>query len=144
MGPFDPSTENWISYEERFRLYLTANEVASDERKQAIFLTTCGTSTYNLLRSLAALKKPPELTFAELVKLAAGHYHPKPSLAIQRFKFFSRSCQLENLSPHSSQNSNDCRSTVLLAMRSRTCCGTDWSAESTIKEHSADYLQRLT
>ena len=91
MGPFDPSTENWISYEERFRLYLAANEVASDEKKQAIFLTTCGTSTYNLLRSLAAPKKPPELTFAELVKLAAGHYHPKPSLAVQRFKFFSRS-----------------------------------------------------
>ena len=89
MGPFDPSTENWISYEERFRLYLTANEVTSDEKKQAIFLTTCGTSTYNLLRSLAAPKKPPELPFAELVKLAAGHYHPKPSLAIQRFKFFS-------------------------------------------------------
>ena len=57
MGPFDPSTENWISYEERFRLYLAANEVASDEKKQAIFLTTCGTSTYNLLRSLAAPKE---------------------------------------------------------------------------------------
>ena len=91
MGPFDPSTENWISYEERFNLYLAANEVTSDEKKQAIFLTTCGTSTYNLLRSLAAPKKPPELPFAELVKLAAGHYHPKPSLAVQRFKFFSRS-----------------------------------------------------
>ena len=91
IGPFDPSTENWISYEERFRLNRTANEVTSDERKQAIFLTTCGTSTYNLLRSLAAPKKPPELSLAELVKLAAGHYHAKPSLAMQCFKFFSRS-----------------------------------------------------
>ena len=91
MSPFDPSTENWIFYEERFRLYLTANEVTSDEKKEAIFLTTCGTSTYNLLRSLAATKKPPELPFAELVKLAAGHYHPKPSFAVQCFKLFSRS-----------------------------------------------------
>ena len=79
MCPFDPSTEDWISYEERFRLYLGANEVTSDEKEQAIFLTTCGTSTDNLLRSLAAPKKPPELPFAELVQLAAEHYHPKPS-----------------------------------------------------------------
>ena len=51
----------------------------------------CGTSTYNLLCSLAVPKKPPELSFAELIELAAGNYHPKPSQAVQRFKLFSRS-----------------------------------------------------
>ena len=91
MGPFDPSAKDWISYKEHFRLYFTANEVTSDEKQQAIFLTTCDTMTHKLLRSLAAKKKPSELTFAELVKLAAGHYHPKLSLAVQCIKFFSLS-----------------------------------------------------
>ena len=72
IGQFDPSAENWISYEEHFRLYFTAKEITSDEKKQVIFLKTCGTSSYNLLRSLASPKKPSELSFAELVKLAAG------------------------------------------------------------------------
>ena len=129
MGPFDPSAENCISYEERFRLYLTANEVTSDEKKQAVFLTTCGTSTYNLFRSLAAPRKPPELSFAELVKLAAGHYHPEPSQAVQRLKFFSRSrhagesvatffAELKRLSEHC--NFGDALEDML---RDRLVCG---------------------
>ena len=106
MGPFDPSTENWISYEERFRLHLAANEVTSDEKKQAIFLTTCGTSTYNLLRSFAAAKKPPELRFRRARQARSWTLSPeaitgRPALQI----VFALSPTLENLSPHSLQNS---------------------------------------
>ena len=43
VGPFNPAVEDWISYEERFGFYLTANDMAEDDKKLAIFLTTCGT-----------------------------------------------------------------------------------------------------
>ena len=67
--------------------------MTDDDKKQAIFLTTCSASTYRVVRSLAVPKKPSELTFTEIVKLAAEHYHPKPSLAVQHFRFNSRSRQ---------------------------------------------------
>ena len=50
---------------------------------------------YTLFRSLATRKKPSDLPIANLLKLAAAHYHPKPSLAVQRFRFNSRTCQAE-------------------------------------------------
>ena len=92
VGPFLPAVEDWISYEERLRFYLTANKVDADDKQRDIFLTICGTMTYSLVHSLTALKKPSELTFAEIIKLGAEHYYPRPSLAVQRFKFNSRSC----------------------------------------------------
>ena len=56
-------------------------------------MTTCGAATYTLFRSLVEPKKSSEVPIAELMKLAAAHYHPKPSLAVQRFCFNSRTCQ---------------------------------------------------
>ena len=90
IGPFNAAVEDWTSYEECFHLYLTTNGITDDDKKQAIFLTTCGTATYTLFRSLAAPKKPSDLPIADLLKLAAVHYHPKLSLAVQHFHFNSR------------------------------------------------------
>ena len=90
IGPFDSAVKDWTSYEERFRLFFTTNGITDDDKKQAIFLTTCGTATYILFNSLAAPKKPSNLAIADLLKLAAAHYHLKPSPAVQRFRFNSR------------------------------------------------------
>ena len=89
VGPFDSAVEDWTSYEDRLD-YLTANGITDNEKKQAIFLTTCGATTYKLIRCLTAPKKPSEVSIAELMKLAASHFHPQPSLAIQHFRFNSR------------------------------------------------------
>ena len=108
IGSFDATAEDWISYKERFRLYFTANEIPDNENKETIFLTTCGAVTYSLIHNLAAPKKPSEHSFAELLKLAAAHYHLKPSPVLQRFQFNSCTHQavesvatyLEELSEH--------------------------------------------
>ena len=81
IGPFDAEAEDLTSYEDHFRLYLTANGITDDDKQQAIFLT-CGTATASLFGSLATPKKPSDLPIADLLKLAAAHYHPKPSLAV--------------------------------------------------------------
>ena len=74
-------------------------------------------------------KKPSDLPIADLLKLAAEYYHPKPSLAVQRFRFNSRTSQagefvtaylteLKRLSEHCSFNDslND-------MLRDRSVCG---------------------
>ena len=68
-------------------------EITDDDKKQGKFLTTCGAATYTLFRNLAAPKKPSEVPIADLMKLAAAHYHPKPSLAVQHFRFDSQTGQ---------------------------------------------------
>ena len=77
VGPFNPAIEDWISYEESFRFFLTVNEVTDDDKMQAIFLTTCGATTNSLVRSQAGSRT----------------LSPEPSLAVQCFKFNSRSHQ---------------------------------------------------
>ena len=49
-----------------------------------------GAPTYKLLRSLTAPKKPSEVQIPELMKLAASHFHPQPSLPLQHFRFNSQ------------------------------------------------------
>ena len=94
IGPFDASVEDWTSYEERFRLY---NEITDDDKKQATSYWPHVPPPLTLYfeACMAALKKPSEISIAELLKLAAAHYHPKPSLAVQRFCFNSRTRQPE-------------------------------------------------
>ena len=94
IGLFDASVEDWTSYEEHFRLYFTPNKITDDDKKRATFLTRCAAVTYTLFQSLAALKKPIKISIAELLKLAAAHYHPKPTLAVHCFRFSSETCQV--------------------------------------------------
>ena len=67
-----------------------ANEVTSAAKKKAILLSTCGPSTYLIIRSLAAPTKPTALEYAALLELAKKHYNPPPSVIMQRYKFNSR------------------------------------------------------
>ena len=53
-------------------------------------MRTCHLQTF---RSLAAPKKPLEVALKELWELAAAHFHPQPSLAVQRFWFNSHTRQ---------------------------------------------------
>ena len=74
-------------FAEQLAYYLVANGIDDADKKRAILLSACGTSTYKLLKTLVA---PAELTaksFAELVELAKEHYTPKPSVIMCRFKF---------------------------------------------------------
>ena len=47
-----------------------ANDMVADKKQRAIFLTSRGVMTYNLVHSLVAPKKLPELTFANTYEAA--------------------------------------------------------------------------
>ena len=70
IDQFDPADEQWPQYVERLEQLFVANDVTGDDKavkRRATFLSVVGRSTYNLLRSLLAPKKPTEKTFEELV-----------------------------------------------------------------------------
>ena len=90
MSYFDATKEKWTSYAERLDFYFEANNVTVPEKKRAIFLTVCGPSTYDLLKSLLHPNNPKEKTYAELKECLEKHFDPKPSSIVQRFKFNTR------------------------------------------------------
>ena len=82
------SSENdWTEYTERLEQYFLANDVVDGAKKRAILLSSVGSKTYGLLRSLVAPKKPADKSFDDLVKTMKDHQNPKPSEIVQRFKF---------------------------------------------------------
>ena len=75
MSEYDSSVEEWTAYTERLDSYLIANDVTSEDKKQAILLSVCGPSTYRLIWNLVAPQLPKSKSFADLVKLVKEHYH---------------------------------------------------------------------
>lgn len=63
----DASTSEWPEYHQRILLYFAARDVAEDERT-AVFLTSCGTETYSLLRNLPTPTKPGDATLAAVLQ----------------------------------------------------------------------------
>ena len=87
---FDSRKETWDSYSERMSFYFLANDINDDGKKKAIFLSACGSHTFDLLRNLLQPAKPAEKTYDELVEILKTHYAPKPSVITQRYKFNTR------------------------------------------------------
>lgn len=81
------SENDWTEYTERLEQYFLANDVVDGAKKRAILLSSVGSKTYGLLRSLVAPKKPADKSFDDLVKTMKDHQNPKPSEIVQRFKF---------------------------------------------------------
>lgn len=90
IGEFNRAREDWVSYCERMQQYFTANDIATDDKKRAILLSTCGAETYQLIRSLVAPQKPTDKSLTDIITLVKDHHTPPPSAIVQRFRFHSR------------------------------------------------------
>ena len=78
VSAFDPSKEDWTSYEERLRYYFVANDVTDGAKKRSILLAACGAPAYKLIRSLVQAEKLDSTPYEDLVKIVKNHYDPKP------------------------------------------------------------------
>ncbi|KAK8767609.1 hypothetical protein V5799_005609 [Amblyomma americanum] len=94
LEPFHGEGGAWTEYLERVKLFFDANSVP-EEKKKSVFVTCCGSSTYSLLRSLLTPKTPDQVSIDEIFSVLSGHYIPKPSVVVCRFRFNSRSRQPE-------------------------------------------------
>ena len=90
FGEFDISLEDWSSYTKRLDHYMLANHVTDPGKKRPILLSTCGATTYKLIRNLTSPDLPISKTYKEIVDLVQAHYQPKPSVMIERLKFNSK------------------------------------------------------
>ena len=58
-----------------------------EEKKVPTILTLVGNKMYALLGSIVSLRRPKDLSFAEVVDNLVKHLDPKPIVIAERFKF---------------------------------------------------------
>ena len=87
------AVSGWEEWCERLAQYFIANDIdqAGDARKRkAIFLSSVGTKTYSLIRTLCHPAKPETKSLAELQKLVKDHLSPEPITIAERYAFYNR------------------------------------------------------
>ena len=89
ISEFDPAIEDFETYVERLKLFMTANDIA-DAKKVPVFLSCIGPRPYKLLKSLLTPEKPEEKGLESLIDTLKSHYAPKPVVISERFKFYQR------------------------------------------------------
>ena len=73
-GEFEPSTDDWRLYAQRFDHFLLANGV-TDDSKRHLLLALIGNATFKLLANLVAPRKPGELSYNQVCKQLEKHFH---------------------------------------------------------------------
>ena len=90
ISEFKPGgKESWSTYTERMGHYFAANSVTDPDKKRSILLSTCGSATFRLIKSLT--DSVDTKSYAQLCQLVKDHYKPAPSPIVQRYKFNTRS-----------------------------------------------------
>ena len=89
LPEFNSQTDSFKSYVERAHLFFEANSIA-DEKKLAVFLSSVGGKTYDLLRNLEAPAQPKDKSLANVITVLQEHFDPKPATIAERYKFHRR------------------------------------------------------
>ena len=129
LSEFHPGEEDWLEYVERFVFYCEANSVKDDSKRRAILLSSIGAVTYKIVRNLISPRSTSDVTYEEIVQLLQDHLDPKPSVIVQRFKFYSTSrnesesitsfiARLRKIAEHC-----DFKDTLEEMLRDRLVCG---------------------
>ena len=64
-----------------------ANDVEDAHKKRAFQFSSCGATTYGLIRSLVAPKQVTEFSHSAIVEKVKAHHSARPFAIVQHFKF---------------------------------------------------------
>ena len=87
---FDPSTDDWRLYAQRFEHFLLANGVTDDSKRLHLLLALIGNSTFKLLANLVTPQTPGELAYKQICERLEKHFSPKSVKIAERFRFHNR------------------------------------------------------
>ena len=73
---FDPSVEEWETYEERLEQFFIVNDLEAEKKVPAL-LSLIGAKTYALLKNLLTPVKPSTKSYKELTDILKGHFSPQ-------------------------------------------------------------------
>lgn len=97
-----PLLESGYTFEEWTEVleeWFTSNEIKTEEKKRALFLTGLGSKGYHTLRALLQPNKPSTKTYKECKDVLTAHYSPKPTEIVQRYRFYTCTQQTNETTP---------------------------------------------
>ena len=103
ISEFQPELESIETYEQRIKMFLQANEVAT-EKEVPIFLSIIGASNFALLTSLLAPEQPSSKTVDELLRTLRDYFTHKWVIIAEHYKFYNRSLASSYSSLESSED----------------------------------------
>ena len=90
LEPFDAASEVLTDYLERFDFYCVANDVRSESKKRAIFLTSIGQATFEKAKALISPRALDATPFEDIKNALKAHFSPAKIEIAERYKFFQR------------------------------------------------------
>ena len=90
LEPFDAASEVLTDYLERFEFYCVANEIRSESKKKAIFLTSVGQATFEKVKALISPQPLDAASFDEIKSALKSHFSPAKIEIAERYRFFQR------------------------------------------------------
>lgn len=108
LEPFDESSSDWASYDERLTSFLIVNGVPESEKVHA-FLSIIGPKTYALLKSLTAPELPSTKSFKHLKKALGDHLSPNRPSSLSEPSFTGERNMKASPFPSTSPNFENCR-----------------------------------
>ena len=90
LSEFILEKDDWNNYIEQMEFFFQANGIEESNKKKAILLSSCGSNTYKLFKSLAAPNELTNTSYENIKHLMNEHKNPKPNSIAERFKFNSR------------------------------------------------------
>ena len=85
LEAFEPSSDDWRLYAQRFKHFLLANGIEDDSKRRHLLLALIGNSTFKLLTNLVVPKKPGELSYKEICEQLEKHFSLKPVKQLRDF-----------------------------------------------------------
>ena len=84
---FEPSTDEWRLYTQRFEHFLVANGITDDSKRRQLLLALIGNATFKLLANLVAPREPGELSYNQICEQLEKHFSPKSVNIAESFRF---------------------------------------------------------
>ena len=87
---FKIDKDDWNNYIERMEFFFLANSIDDDNKKKVVLLSSCGSNTFKLFKSLTAPNDLASSSYTNIKQLMSEHKNPKPNVIAEGFKFNSR------------------------------------------------------
>ena len=93
LEPFDAASEVLTDYLERFEFYCVANDIRSESKKKATFLTAIGQATFEKVKALVSPRSLESTPFEEIKGALKVHFSPAKIEIAERYRFFSEKAE---------------------------------------------------
>ena len=90
LEPFVATAEVRSDYLERFAFYCVANDVRSEGKAKAIFLSSVGQATFEKVKALISPQSLDAISFEEIKQALKAHFSPAKIEIAERYRFFQR------------------------------------------------------